>query len=421
MKTTLRESEAGGTLIITVITCALVGTVLASSLGLITSRNRSAMRATAWNTAIPVLEAGIEEALTHLQADGENRTANGWTAETVDGKMVYWKHRTLPDGSYYYVTNFGADSSAPVIRSAGYVRSPLEKDDYISRVVEVGATNPPSLFSKAIAANGLVKLSGGAVVDGYNSAAGPYGGTNRNASGGIATNSKQPKAIDVGTAHLYGTAVTGPGGTVAVNGGAVGDLDWHLTNTGIEPGWTNNNMNVTFQPNAAPGGTPLPPVVTKVGTSNITYLASGDYKQTSFISNDKSRPMIVTGEATLWVPGDFVVSGTGYVYIAPNASLKLYVGGTASISGGGVVNGSGLPANFSYFGLPSSKLLNYSGSASFVGTINAPQADFVISGGSSVFGAVICNTFTSSGGSGVHYDEGTASKGIFLVTAWREL
>jgi choice-of-anchor A domain-containing protein len=99
----------------------------------------------------------------------------------------------------------------------------------------------------------------------------------------------------------------------------------------------------------------------------------------------------------------------------------LYVGGTGSISGGGVVNGSGSPSRFSYYGLPSSTRLTYSGAADFVGTINAPQANVQLSGGSSIYGAVICNTFNCSGGSGVHYDQGLSGGGIFLVTSWKEM
>ncbi len=404
----------------TLITTVLVGTVLGSYLALITNRNQEAMRSLAWNTAIPVLEAGIEEALTHMHDDANNPTANQWTAAVVDGQPAYWKTRTLPEGSYFYVTNVGPASPSPAIYSAGYVRSPLRDGQYISRLVRVTATNPPSVFSRAIAANGAVKLSGGAVVDGFNSAVGYYNATtNRNASGGIATDSGQVGAISVGSAHLYGTAVTGPGGTVSVSGGSVGDLNFK--GPGIEgPEWTNNNMNVAFQSNALPVAQYLPiPDPTPINGSNITYLPSGNYEADRFISNDQT-PMIVTGNATLWVRGNFIVA-SGYVYIQPGASLKLYVGGTASINGGGIVNGTQLPSALSYFGLSSNTNLNYNGTADFVGTINAPQANFVISGGASVYGAVICNTFTSSGGSSVHYDQALAGGGIFMVTSWREL
>ena len=119
------------------------------------------MRALAWNTAMPVLEAGIEEALTHLNRDSNSPTANYWTADQVNGQAVYWKYRALPDGSYFYVTNFNVASPSPIIQSAGYVRSPLSDNQYISRVVQVTATNPPSLFGRAIAATpGHRKCSG---------------------------------------------------------------------------------------------------------------------------------------------------------------------------------------------------------------------------------------------------------------------
>ena len=123
---------------------------------------------------------------------------------------------------------------------------------------------------------------------------------------------------------------------------------------------------------------------------------------------------------TLVVPADFVVSGTGYVYIQPGASLTLYVGGRASISGGGVVNATGLPGNFTYIGLPGNTVLNYSGSAAFIGTVNAPEANFNLGGNSQVYGAVICNTFTSGGGSSVHYDKALNGGGFFTITSWKE-
>jgi hypothetical protein len=420
MKPTVRKSRNGSVLVLSLLTCTLVGLALGSCLVLIANRNLTAMRATAWNTAIPVLEAGIEEALTHLHHDSNNPTANDWTAGVVDGKPVYWKHREFPDGSHYYVTNFGFGSSSPVIHSAGYVPSPLSEDQYISRLVAVGTTNPPSLFNYAIAANGPVKLSGSAVVDGYDSSIGNYDPvTNRMANGGIATNSKLPKAIDVGSAHLYGKAVTGPGGTVSVSGGSIGDLSWE---SGIQPGdWVNNDMNVQFQPNSppAPIGTDFPEYET-VGTTNFTYLGSGSYTMDEFISNHQTRPMVITGKATLYVKNNFTVSGLGGVYVESGASLKLYVGGTASIGGDGVVNRFGSPANFSFFGLPTCTSVILSGWGNLVGTINAPQADFKATGTGSIFGAVICNTFTSSGTTGVHYDQAAGYQGIFLVTSWQE-
>jgi hypothetical protein len=427
MKPVIGKSQtSGSTLVITVVISALIGSVLCSYLVLISNRNQISMRALAWNSAIPVLEAGIEEALTHLHED-EDPTANYWTGQMITGTKIYWKRRDFPDGSYFYVTNTDVGTTKPTIYAAGYVKAPLQNNEYISRLVKVTTTNPPSYFSRAIAANGLIKLSGEAVVDGYNSSLGPYSLTNRNASGGVYTSSQAAKAIDVGSAHIYGMAVTGPGGTVSVADGSVGDLN---QTSGMQYGWVNDNMNVTFQDNASPTGPTITPTPTRIGPSNVIYLDQDSsrviYKVDNLISNSERRPIIVTGNSTLWVSGDFIVNGTGYVYIAPGASLKLYVGGNGSISGGGVVNdstggGAGLPGNFSYYGLPTSTSLIYSGMADFVGTINAPQAAVNISGGSSVFGAIICDTFTCSGGSGVHYDEGLRGGGLLTVTSWREI
>jgi hypothetical protein len=56
-----------------------------------------------------------------------------------------------------------------------------------------------------------------------------------------------------------------------------------------------------------------------------------------------------------------------------------------------------------------------------VGTINAPKADVMVSGGADVYRAVVCNTFTSSGGSGVHYDVALSGGTSIVVTTWAEL
>jgi hypothetical protein len=338
MKIKFGKSNSGSILVITVILSALIGSVLCSYLVLISNRNHVTMRSLAWNSAIPVLEAGIEEALTHIH-DDKTPNANHWTGELVKGKKVYWKRRDFADGSYVYVTNMNVGSATPLFYAAGYVKAPLTDNEYISRTVKVTTTNPPSYFSRAIAANGRITLSGAAIVDGYNSAIGAYSVTNRNATGGVYTDSQEDKAINVGSAHIYGMAVTGPGGTVSVADGSVGDLN---QTTGIQRDWINNNMNISFEDAEAPSGFFIAPTRTQAGGSNITYLSESSSKFIYKVDGNMStsllnKPIVVTGNATLWVTGDFVVNGTGYVYIAPGASLTLYVGGKGSISGGGVV------------------------------------------------------------------------------------
>jgi hypothetical protein len=431
MKLNRLKTENASALMITLITGVLIGTVLGSYLMLINNRNKAAMRAMAWNSAIPVLEAGIEEALTHFNEDSlATFDQNSWIKETVDGKPVYHKTRPLPDGSgsYYSVTNFNVTTGIPVVVSAGYVRSPLSDTQFISRVVQVQLTNPATPFLFAIAATGPIRLSGEATIDGYDSSRGIYDAvTNRTADGNIGTDSTNSPAIWPGAGHIYGRAYTGPGGTInSSGGGTIGDLpgNW-IPGSGshIESGWSDDDFNVDFQPNAPPPGLNLflKPAPTQSGGSNVMVLNGGNYRLPSFISGDKSAPMIVSGNTTLYVDSNFIVTGDGYVYIDPKATLTLYVGGTTSISGGGVVNASGDPNHFSYLGLPGNNVLKYNGAADFVGKINAPQADVNISGNSSLFGAVICKSFTSSGSGSIHYDRALKGSALWTVTSWREL
>jgi len=418
-------SRSGNTLVVAMVLCAVVGLVLLSYMELIQARTKVRARSLAWNTAIPVLEGGIEEAFTHLQDDTADLTANGWSKGGSNATVVYQKTRTNFDNSYYMVTISNvatAPYTTPNIYSQGFVPAPLGQG-YISRLVRVIVSNTPTLFSHAIAANGSVTLSGGAVVDGYDSSLGPYSvSSNQVAAGGIVTNSRQNPAVKVGTADVYGQISTGAGGTVTTSGGSVGDVAWCSNNiSGIEPGWTNDDMNVSFPTNYMPVGTFTPPMVLTNGGSNITFLVSGTNRMSSFTSSDKTKPMVVAGNAVLIVDGDFTVSGSGFVEIMPGASLILYVGGKGTISGGGIANDSGLPANLSIIGTDTCSRIDYSGSASFVGTINAPQADFTISGGANGFGAAIVGTFTSSGGSSFHYDTSLGGGGGYKLVSYREL
>jgi len=372
---------------------------------------------------MPVLEAGVEEALAHLHTDSNNPTANGWSSTNVAGATGYWRTRTNSDGSYFFTTVYNYTSNNPIIYSAGFVPSPMASG-YISRLVRVLASNSPTTFGAAIAANGQISLSGGAGADGYDSSKGPYSTvSNRTANGKVVTNGKSSKTISISSGHIYGSAVTGPGGTVYASGsGTIGDASWNASSTGIQPGSTNNNMNVAFPSNSPPSGPYLPVITTSINSSNIIFLSSATYQTTDVTGiSDKTKPMIVTGNAVLWITGDLTVSGSGYIYLMPGASLKLYVAGTATVSGGGVVNGTGVPANFSYIGLSSNTSLTYSGSADFVGTINAPQADLTVSGGASVYGAVLVNSANISGGAGVHYDTALGGTPGLVVIGWAEL
>ena len=201
--------------------------------------------------------------------------------------------------------------------------------------------------------------------------------------------------------------------------GAIGDLTWCASNTGIESGWSNASASFALGTNQPPSGAPtITPTVTSASGSNITYLSvdrwAGIYQAASFTSSDSTQPLVVTGHATLYVTGDFTIQGSGYIDIVPGASLTLYVGGKTVISGNGLVNANGRPEAFRYIGLSGNKTVTYTGLSALYGTINAPQADVTMSGSAGICGAVVCNTYSGSGSSSVHYD---VSLSLAVITA----
>src|SRR5258705_7422758 len=102
IKTNQNENQ-GSVLLVTLCTAWVIGIALVSYLTLVANQNRTTYHSQTWNTCIPVLEAGIEEALTQLNfnsAEGTNNaTAHGWTL----ANGLYSKSRIVDDadGTYY--------------------------------------------------------------------------------------------------------------------------------------------------------------------------------------------------------------------------------------------------------------------------------------------------------------------------------
>ena len=97
-------------------------------------------------------------------------------------------------------------------------------------------------------------------------------------------------------------------------------------------------------------------------------------------------------------------------FIAFTASLLL----TASAA---------LAADFSYYGTANNTAFTYNGQAYFAGSVYAPQAAVNMAGGSDYCGAIVCNSFTSSGNAAFHVDEGLYRNGAgspYIAASWTE-
>ena len=437
MKTTSSKirSEQGTVLFVTLIATAIVGAGLASYLKLVANQNYSVARSQAWNRAIPVLEAGIEEALAQVSkgTTALSMVANGWALSGTN----YVKTRNLTEGDRF--TAKISVNVPPVVESIGYVRIPLENSYFIARRVRV-TTQGSSMFTKAMVARGQINLNGNNIeTDSFDSGntlysnSGRYDVTRRRANGDVATNSGLVNSLSVGNANIRGHVSTGPGGSISIgSNGTVGDNAWNAAgNNGIQPGYSADDMNVSFPDVVAPFAVGLPPAAGSVGGTNYNYvLASSDYSMSSFsMSGGANNRMLVTGNARLYVTGNVSLSGSSSIVIAPGARLQLYVKGTsASLGGNGVVNGSANATNFSYYGLPSNTSVSFSGNAAFTGTIYAPNAALSLGGGGNntydFVGASVSNTVQMNGHFNFHYDEllGRLNNGGgYTVVSWNEL
>jgi hypothetical protein len=426
--------EAGGILVVALVASAIMGAALASYLGVVRGQHRSVARSMQWNAAIPIAEAGIEEAMTHLNYN-TNRAASGWNLVGTN----YVKHRVIAGARYEVsiTTNF----LRPVITAKAFVPVPMSTN-LIKRGIRVACTNR-NVAIKGMLAKGKMYFGGNVIADSFDSTdtnkstGALYDPSKKQANSFVGTNAKTVAAVEVnGSVQLYGNVATGPTGTIVSTGGAtVGDAAWLGSGSaGIQSGHSANDMNVFFPDVEVPftGGyaipIPLPVVGYPYGGTNYLYaLGSGTYQMSSLTMSAPGDRMVITGHAILYVTGNISISGQGYIYIAPGASLSLYVGGTTtSIAGKGLVN-SGPASAFKYMGLPTNTSVAFSGNGTFSGVIYAPHAALTLSGTGSnpldFIGASTSSTVTMSGGFNFHYDESLANTtdALYIAASWDEI
>ena len=427
--TTPHGSKDGSTLTVTIVSVAVLSIAVSSVLALALHERRAAARSAAWNAALPVAEAGIEEALAHLERWGTGSLAVGeWQSR---GSNVFVA-RSLDKGRYETSIVPGV---TPIIISKGFVPAPLGLGE-VSRTVEVRAFQRP-MFPTGLFATRQMRLGGAFLADSFDSedtnysVDGQYDPSRRKDNGNLATNGRADLDVDVGaTAQVYGRVDTGPGGSLDVGGASVGSAPWvDSGNKGIEPGRNLSDVNVSFPDAELPfqGGAfaPVAEVVDQVQHKYV--LSSGNYRLSSLkLSGEET--MLVRGNSTLLIEHDVALSGSGTVLIEPEAQLRLFVrSGLLKPGGGSIMNRAGSAEDFSLVGLPGLRDIKIAGNGTFIGTIYAPQTRLNLSGGGTdpldFVGAAVVRDADTSGHYEFHYDEALNRKqdGLFVITSWREI
>jgi hypothetical protein len=414
-----RRAERGMVLVTTLVIACLVGIVVGAVMIVVQQQNSFVARSRTWCSEIPIAEAGIEEAMTHLNSLPSDLASSGWTLS--GGYFV--KTREIGDG--YYSVSISPDTQ-PTITAIGFGRIPMQTK-YTQRTVQVTTTRATS-GGYGVVAKGVIKIAGtNAYIDSFDSSDtaassnGLYTVSRRLDDVKVGSISTNALAITTGSGYIYGQVATGTGGTVS---GTIGDGNWIANSANadlVQPGHVSDDFTMSIPDVTAPytSGASVPIAVAGVRTliSSTNYMYSGDF------SIPSGSSLIVAGKARLYVTGRFITSGSGIIQILPGGSLELYIGGAlGSISGGGVVNNTQSAANCAIYGLPACAQLTYSGTAAYIGQVYTPQAAFTLSGSAGASGSITAKTISITGGASIHYDKALSRRTApYEIGTWAEL
>ncbi len=281
INTSKRGRKRASVFLIALAMIALFALILSSYLTLVQGQAEAVARSQNYETAIPVAEAGMEEAFSLINKNGgastwsNNLTADGWSAMSSSNTTT--KSNLVFGLNYYLVTISNAPGATPVITSAGVVPYiehgwgiEMSTNTSISssvvslvRTIQVQTTQTPQLGA-ALAAIGDITFQGNASVDSFNSmntnlsVHGAYSPTMVDDKATVATDATVVSSIaGGGNVSIRGYVNTGAGGSIAAAGNiSIGDNNWVSNATpGIEPSRSNDTFNVTFPDVTTPTAT----------------------------------------------------------------------------------------------------------------------------------------------------------------------
>ncbi len=443
MKITFFPREQGKVILLCLFTMIAVGVVLVSYLSLGSSHSVMTARSQAWNIALPVAEAGLEEGLTQLNyTHGKQLSSNGWIKVTGGGKGSgkgavgdYYKTRAISTDAYYdvYITENGKN---PNVTAIGYARAPISTN-FISRTIVAGLQKTNVIFTKAMIARKHIRAGRTSLVDSFDSSSstystgGKYDATKRKATASVAATSGKKNAIKIDNSKFYGDASVLKDGNIEFkNKGTVGDTTWvGGGNLGAQSGKVSTGFTYDFpvvlEPWPSGTGT-LPTAGGKyAGKDNQYLLDTGNYEL--FGSITLNKPLIVksNANAVLYLHGDF--KAIDDIIISKGATLKIYMAGHKfTVYDKDVDVNDADAAQFQYYGMPNNKefQMKKHGSVEFHGVVYAPNAKIKIEGGNDFIGSVVGKCIHMKHDGQFHFDEGIWGKDndydMFKVASWTE-
>lgn len=419
----LYPRRSGSALLVTLLIAGLLAVAVGTYLAMTSQGSTNVKRSIGWNAALPLAEAGVEEALSHVMKNTNSYAFDGWAL--TNG--AYRKQRLLGDG-YYSTKIAGSPGGTVSITSTGF--GPWRASSYVARTVKVVAQTPSPFIPIGLEATNIT-FGGGLGADSFDSSSPLY------STGGMYDPAKATALVTIatpglgfslaGNSHIRGYVATGPGGTVITGGSSfVGDETYSAG--GIQAGHQTNNFTATFPPVPVPDtDNAQTPTSGTVGGVTYTYVLTGPkYFITNLDSAAYGKSLYVaSNNITLYVAGNIdlskIVFSTNYTGLTNRPSLNLYVAAPSVTFTPAVVGGT--PPQFWLYGLPSCTSMTLTAGTPFIGVIYAPQVNLRAQGHSAVCGAIVAATFGCFGTFDFHYDASTKNIEAkeFKILSWAEL
>jgi len=301
------RQTAASALLVTLFMITLLTLSVAGYLTYVDQQSLLGARSQGWNLALGLSEAGIEEALAHLNVNWANLNSDTWEPNGT----TYSKTRTLTNGTYTVAID-NSNPNAPVILSRASVTLPtfIAQNAPPAMFATAGVTQPGttvntaanravrvttsrgSLFLASMVAKHGIDLKGNGITSDSFDSADPNKSTNgrwdaakAQDNGDIASDDGIVSTVSVQNANIFGHVWTGPGGTATIGSqGAVGTHAWQAAgNSGFEPNYVLNTAHFTFPDTTSPinSSAPMPvggDIVTLVSSvTNSTAHSSSDY------------------------------------------------------------------------------------------------------------------------------------------------
>jgi len=326
-------------------------------------------------SAFNFAEAGVDRAIWELNygdittwsGDSQSRTLNFDYVEFGDGEIT--------------ITVENLDSQSPVIESKGRVLN--TGSQYVEKTIRVGLSKESGgspLFDVGVFADEGIEIA-----------------SNLQIEGDVRTNSTDPGSIVIhSNSQVNGDAICGPGGepemAIILEGSAV----------------------VAGQKRAAAAIKELPSVIAPEGLpyQGIFYLKnetatiseSGEYA--SFILDSGSQ-VIISGDVTLHVTGQFTLGNNSVLNIEAEASLTLFLSGSFHMDSNCQVNNILQdPCQFLIFGTDYlTGTVTFDSNNDFYAAVYMPRADLIFSSNINFFGSAIGKSAVLNSNVEVTYDE----------------